>query len=123
MKKCSFCNKNKFLKKFEYFFPPQGETRYSLKLKKYHRFFLKCNYCHHWYSTLKFSLKDFYSSEYNRATYSGNLKRNFHTKIAFFYSILWFVGMFTSYWYGNEMFAVALGISANLEVFKSRPHE
>jgi SAM-dependent methyltransferase len=77
MKKCSFCNKNKFLKKFEYFFPPQGETRYSLKLKKYHRFFLKCNYCHHWYSTLKFSLKDFYSSEYNRATYSGNLKRNF----------------------------------------------
>ena len=52
-----------------------------------------------------------------------NLKRNFHAKIAFFYSILWFVGMFTSYWYGNEMFAVALGISANLEVFKSRPHE
>ena len=52
-----------------------------------------------------------------------NSTSNFHTKIAFFYSTLWFVGMFTSYWYGNEMFAVALGFSANLEVFKSRPHE
>ena len=52
-----------------------------------------------------------------------NLTSNFDAKIAFFYSILWLVGMFTSYWYGNEMFAVALGFSARLDAFKSRSHE
>tara|TARA_B100000575_G_C22986010_1_gene568721 strand:- start:129 stop:878 length:750 start_codon:yes stop_codon:yes gene_type:complete len=52
-----------------------------------------------------------------------NLTSNFYAKIAFFYSIVWFVGMITSYWYGNEMFAVALGFSAKLEQFKSYYNE
>jgi hypothetical protein len=48
-----------------------------------------------------------------------NLTSNFYAKVAFFYSIIWFVGMFTSYWYGNEMFAIALGFSAKLDINKS----
>lgn len=51
-----------------------------------------------------------------------HLSTEFYAKIAFFYSVLWLIGMCTSYWYGNEMFALALGFGARLEVFKSGSH-
>jgi ubiquinone/menaquinone biosynthesis C-methylase UbiE len=77
MKKCLLCNKRKFLKKFEYFSPPFGETNYFKNKINYHRYFLTCKNCLHWFSILKFSLKNLYSSEYNKATYLGNLMKNF----------------------------------------------
>ena len=77
MKKCYFCKKNNFIKKFEYFTPPKGETKYFINKKKYYRYYLQCNYCNHCFSISKIELKNFYSSNYNKFTYSGNLKKNF----------------------------------------------
>jgi SAM-dependent methyltransferase len=77
MKKCYFCKKNNFIKKFEYFRPPKGETKYFISKKKYYRYYAQCNYCYHCFSISEIKLKNLYSSKYNQATYSGNLKKNF----------------------------------------------
>lgn len=77
MKKCFFCGKNKFSKKFEYFRPPKGETLYSINIKDYYRCYLQCSFCNHFFGKSKIILKNLYSSEYNRAIYSNNLKKNF----------------------------------------------
>jgi 2-polyprenyl-3-methyl-5-hydroxy-6-metoxy-1,4-benzoquinol methylase len=77
MKKCFFCEKNKFSKKFEYLKPPKGETLYSIDTKNYYRYYLQCNFCQHYFGISKIKIKNLYSSEYNRAIYSNNLKKNF----------------------------------------------
>jgi len=77
MKQCYFCKKNNFIKKFEYFKPPKGETKYFINKNKYYRYYLQCNYCHHCFSISEIKLKNLYSSKYNEATYSGNLKKSF----------------------------------------------
>jgi 2-polyprenyl-3-methyl-5-hydroxy-6-metoxy-1,4-benzoquinol methylase len=77
MKQCYFCKKNNFIKKFEYFTPPKGETKYFININKYYRYYLQCNYCNHYFSISEIKLKNHYSSKYNEATYSGNLKKNF----------------------------------------------
>ena len=78
MKKCYFCQKSRFKKKFEYNNPPEGETNYQIDHKKYHRYYVECRNCKHYFSILKINLKNFYSAEYNRATYSNNLKKTFN---------------------------------------------
>jgi SAM-dependent methyltransferase len=77
MKNCYFCKKKIFKKKFEYFAPPKGETKYFINKKKYYRYYTQCKYCYHCFSISEIKLKDLYSSKYNEATYSCNLKENF----------------------------------------------
>lgn len=77
MDQCYFCKKNNFIKKFEYFKPPKGETEYFISKKKYYRYYLQCSNCHHCFSISKIKLKNLYFSKYNEATYSGDLKKNF----------------------------------------------
>lgn len=80
MKYCTVCNeKNVFLKKFEYYSKPKGETDFGIKSSDYYRFYETCLNCKHWFSVIspKIKLKNLYSSKYNSSTYKGLIKKNF----------------------------------------------
>ena len=76
-KKCPICGFDNFTQKFTYNKKPRGETKFEINYKNYFRYYLSCNSCGHWFSKNNLIPKNIYSSNYNKYTYSKNIKKNF----------------------------------------------
>ena len=64
------CDKKKLVKKYEYIKKPNNETNFNIK--KYHRYFKRCENCGHYFSYLNFNITKIYNEQYSKSTY-GNL--------------------------------------------------
>ena len=66
------CDKKKLVKKYEYIKKPNNETNFNIK--KYHRYFKRCDNCGHYFSYLNFNITKIYNEQYSKSTY-GNLNK------------------------------------------------
>jgi len=79
--RCS-CGRRHDQPAFCYDAPPPGETRFDLRNVPYHRAYLRCSVCAHWYSDNPMDVGNLYDGAYVDSTYGEGLRRTFERILA-----------------------------------------
>lgn len=75
--------KDMFLKSdFEYFHPPEGETKFQDICENYFRSYDKCSLCNHRFSVNKMNMSDLYKGNYATSTYGVGIRETFEKIIS-----------------------------------------